>query len=255
MGSEISRVVRQLRLSPMNVPQIWAAAGGEERTPVLEWLMGLLSHTTEVLECHEGNITPEVAVQTGWSVLRSVLGLGRSLIAIAESRFRRQSTREPHSSESPVILEQAFRGNARVALLESAYVAVAVLSRQLGLRTQRFPRSTELCTHATTGCRPIFGVPMLKRLPPFHEGEVRECFATALRERHIGALIGDSEVQVRAWKLFAIQDRRPQEQVREIPREVMEFVPERDWVEAEHLFQVFEGVSVWDGPRPCRVHQ
>ena len=32
-----------------------AAAGGEDRTPVLEWLKSLLSQTTEVLEFDEGN--------------------------------------------------------------------------------------------------------------------------------------------------------------------------------------------------------
>ena len=45
---------------------------------------------------------------------------------------------------------------------------------------------------------------MLKGCPHFMRGRLRECFATALRERHRGALIGDSVVQVRAWKLFAL---------------------------------------------------
>ena len=89
VGSEMPKVVRQLRWSPMNVPLMWAAAGEEDITPVLEWLMGLLSQATEVLEFHEGNITAEekcVSHLVDW-------GPRRSDRAFAQSRFRVQSTR------------------------------------------------------------------------------------------------------------------------------------------------------------------
>ena len=350
VGSEIPRVVRQQRWSPMNVPLIWAAAGGEDRTPVWEWLMSLLSQTTEVLEFHEGNIAAEVAVQTGWSALRSVFRTWSIMDREGLTEWLRsqgfagsQPGNHIPARAQEFILEQACREDARVALLESAYVAAAVLrGRQFGLRTADPATSaTHRGVHQRHNGLPadcwekldsvdvkevmLWRVPMLRCCPYFMKGRLRECFATALRERHREALIGDNEVQVRAWKLFALiptllfqrprgtgsigraelaqrvegffqgrglslvsqtcdfkrsapakdvttveeeqekrgraaqakiqmgqvsrarhvltlaslapktdatfnqlQDRRPQEQVREIPREVMEFVPERD---------------------------
>ena len=163
MGSEIPRVVRQQRWSSMNVPLIWAVAGGEDRTPVLEWLMSLLSQSTEVLEFHEGNIAAEVAVQTGWSALRTVFltwsfmdreGLTEWLRSQGFAGSQPRNHIPARARE--FILEQACRQDARVALLESAYVAAAD-SWGCEQQTQRLPRHTEGCTNVTTGCRPIVG--------------------------------------------------------------------------------------------------
>ena len=138
---------------------------------------------------------------------------------VAESRFRRQSTKEPHSSESPGI--HLGTGLPRGCKGGSVGVRLRRSCRQLSLRTADPATSaTHRGVHQRHNGLPadcweqldsvdvkevmLQRVPMLKSCSDFMKGRLRECFATALRERHREALIGDDEMQVRAWKLFAL---------------------------------------------------
>ena len=176
--------------------------------------MGLLSQSTEVLEFHEGNMAAEVAVHTGWSALRSVFRRGFDQV-VAQPRFRGDPTRESYSRESPGIhLGGSLPIGCKSALLESAYVDSWACGKQI--HCERLTQRAAPRRHGTlVDCWEqldsvdvkdvmLSRVPMLKGCPHFMRGRLRECFATALRERHRGALIGDSVVQVRAWKLFAL---------------------------------------------------
>ena len=155
----------------------------------------------------------------------------------------------------------------------------------------------------------LLRVPTLKSGPHFLRSRLRESFATALRERDRGTLIGDNLVQVRAGKLFAListmlfqrsrgigslgraelaqrverfgcrcyimrailagtqraatveeeQEKRGRAAQAKIqmgprPKDGRPIICCRT-KDAEHLHQMFEGVSVWDGPRSWRVQQ
>ena len=72
IGAEVPRVVRQQRWSTLNVPLMWGAVSTEDTTPVMEWLVAT-TIPIEVLEFHEGGISPSEAPRVGWSSLREVM--------------------------------------------------------------------------------------------------------------------------------------------------------------------------------------
>ena len=81
VGSPVPRIVLQQRWSPVNVPLMWAAAGSESSTPVLEFLCEI---TTGVPDIHfnEGTLSTNVAVRTGWQALREAMrswGVGQEV--------------------------------------------------------------------------------------------------------------------------------------------------------------------------------
>ena len=61
----IPRVIRQQRWSPLNVPLMWAAAGGDDTNPVLDWLVERLRSCEPVVH-YGGSMEASVAVRTGW---------------------------------------------------------------------------------------------------------------------------------------------------------------------------------------------
>ena len=46
-GSSIPRIVREQRWSPVNVPLMWAAAGQDPSTPVLDWLILTIANSRD----------------------------------------------------------------------------------------------------------------------------------------------------------------------------------------------------------------
>ena len=63
------RAIRQ-QWSPLNVPLMWAAAGGDANHPVLEWLENATRRVQEPMEFHGNQTTADAAVREGWIVLR-----------------------------------------------------------------------------------------------------------------------------------------------------------------------------------------
>ena len=68
---ELRFQVRRQRWFPLNVPLMWSAAGQEDSSLLLDWLVGRLVGSRQ-LAFHEGTINAEEAVLSGWLALRSV---------------------------------------------------------------------------------------------------------------------------------------------------------------------------------------
>ena len=114
-----------------------------------------------------------------------------------------------------VLLGRACSEDARVALLESVYVALVLhTGRELRVEPalaapEAPPRDSVLGGWAQVDEvdlqeELLNRVPMLKSCPHFLQGRMRECFPVALRDRHRAKLAGDVLCQTRAWKLFCL---------------------------------------------------
>ena len=127
IGAPLPRAIRQQRWSPLNVPLMWAAAGHELSTPVLDWLI------TEAHSVREGSQEASAAVRHGWVALREVMrawgiedadGLSRWL---GSQGFPMCSPGNHISARAQeLILHEATARDARVALLESVYVLITL---------------------------------------------------------------------------------------------------------------------------------
>ena len=62
-GGQLPRVLQHQRWSPLNVPLLWCAAGAEETTPVLEWLVARAETMDEEVDFFEGRVNPADAGQ------------------------------------------------------------------------------------------------------------------------------------------------------------------------------------------------
>ena len=226
-GGHVPAVVRRQRWSPLNVPLMWAAAGQEESSPVLDWLCRV-SHGGRV-GFQEGIINAQEAVRDGWTAMRSVFRMW----SIHEREdltmwLRNQGFPGTHPGNhisaraQEHILTEACRTDARVALLEASYVEVVLLTgRQMAVPEATtapnerhrpgnvsvesgYSRAWESLD--TINCKELFltKIPMLKSCPRFLRGRLRECFSFALRERQRGKIVGDEQAELRGWKLFAV---------------------------------------------------
>ena len=105
LARRVPRVLQHQRWSPLNVPLLWCAAGAEETTPVLEWLVARAETMDEEVDFFEGRVNP-AAVRVGWTTLRAALrslgrcGPGRSHSMVAGSEVRRCAARQPHSTRA-----------------------------------------------------------------------------------------------------------------------------------------------------------
>ena len=68
-GAQIPAAVCRQRWSPLIVPLFWAAAGQDDSTPVLQWLMHVLSEAPQV-EFHGNHMSAARAVEVGWNSLK-----------------------------------------------------------------------------------------------------------------------------------------------------------------------------------------
>ena len=132
-GSSLPRALRQQRWSPLNVPLMWSAAGSEESGVVVEWLITSCEEITEPVELHGGQVTCGEAVQVGWTALREVFrswnvhATGDLTIWLRSNGFAAVQPGNHISARAQEhILTQACACDARVALLESAYVALTL---------------------------------------------------------------------------------------------------------------------------------
>ena len=73
VGADLPRGIRQQRWSPVYVPLLWAAARGDESTPVLDWLRERAHLIDEAIQFHGGHTEPSVALTTAWEALREVM--------------------------------------------------------------------------------------------------------------------------------------------------------------------------------------
>ena len=125
----------------MNVPLMWGAAGTDPSTPVLDWLVEVLGEIPDPVEVHGGFIAPSAAVQVGWASLRQAMrswGISRAedLTIWLRTNGLPATQRGNHLSARAQehIMTEACRADARVALLETAFVALALFrGRQMGL--------------------------------------------------------------------------------------------------------------------------
>ena len=205
---------------------MWAAAGHEASSPVLDWL----ARNGGRLEFREATVDVQEAVFDGWRALRSVFRLWsihdwEDLTVWLRSQGFPGTQHGNHISARAQehIIAEACRIDAWVALLEASYVAVVlhmclqvVVPGAATNPTERrrqadptvvgiaIPRAWESLD--TIDCQELFlkNIPMLKSCPRFLRGRLRECFSFALRERLRGKIVGDDQAELRGWKLFAL---------------------------------------------------
>ena len=140
-GGPLPRPLRVQRWSLMNVPLMWGAAGTDPSTPVLDWLAEVLGEIPDPLEFHGGFIAPSAAVQVEWASLRQAMrswGISRAedLTVWLRTNGLPATQRGNHLSARAQehIMTEACRADARVALLETAFVALALFrGRQMVL--------------------------------------------------------------------------------------------------------------------------
>ena len=157
--------IRQQRWSPINVPLMWAAAGGDT-TPVLDWLVERMKSCEPVV--HYGDsMEASVAARTGWLALKGAMrswGVhSREELSIW---LRRQGFPGPapgnHISAraQEFILTEGCSHDGRVTLLESSFVTLVLHTG----RTQTVQNSTSVAerprvsnVHAPLQCSPTVG--------------------------------------------------------------------------------------------------
>ena len=71
--ADLPRGIPQQKWSPVYVPLLWAAARGDESTPVLDWLVERAHFIDEAIQFHGGDTEPSVALTTAWAALRQVM--------------------------------------------------------------------------------------------------------------------------------------------------------------------------------------
>ena len=133
LEGRIPRLVRQQRWSPFNVPLFWDAASLAPSSPVLEWIMASASRISRPIEFHEGQVAPQEAARIGWLALREVM---RSWGIVSREGLTQWLQSEGFQAVQPgnhigaraqeVLLGRACSEDARVALLESVYVALVL---------------------------------------------------------------------------------------------------------------------------------
>ena len=199
----IPRLVRQQRW-----PLFWDAASLAPSSPVLEWIMASASRISRPIEFHEGQVAPQEAARIGWLALREVM---RSWCIVSREGLTQWLRRKGFQAVQPgnhigaraqeVLLGRACSEDARVALLESVYVAL-VLHTGREIRVEPALAATEAPRDSVLGGwahldeidlqEELFNqVQMLKSCPHFLRGRMRECFAVASRENHRAKLAGD----------------------------------------------------------------
>ena len=72
-GAPLPRAIRQQRWSPLNVPLLWAAAGHEFSSPVLDWLISEAHSVRDPVDFHEGSEDASTAVRHGLVALREAM--------------------------------------------------------------------------------------------------------------------------------------------------------------------------------------
>ena len=123
----IPRAIRQQRWSPLNVPLMWAAAGGDDTNPVLDWLVERLRSCDRVVH-YGGSMEASVAVRTGWLALRGAM---RSWEVHSREELpiwlRRQGFPGPAPGNRISAQPQEFiLTEGRVTLLESSFVTLVL---------------------------------------------------------------------------------------------------------------------------------
>ena len=204
--------------------------GYDATTPVVDWLVHCLSGAPRV-SFRDGAMAAGEAVHTGWSSLRNVF---RMWYITSREEFRLWLQGQGFvgplpgqhiSARAPeFILTEACRADARVALLEVAFVgAILHVGRQSarigrpvrseGQRphhartsrsTEEMPRSWQDLDDVPMEDVFLQRIPMLKKCHQFLRGRLREAFACGLRERLRGQMEGDLIAECRGWKLFAL---------------------------------------------------
>ena len=125
--------LRQQRWSPLYVPMIWAAAGNEPSTPILDWLVEAAEQVREPVEFHGGQAVPSVCARDGFAALRGVLRSWRvtdrdDLSNWLGSQGFPRSTPGSHISAraQDFIFGEASVVDARCLLLEAVFVLVTL---------------------------------------------------------------------------------------------------------------------------------
>ena len=99
VGSLVPRIVLQQRWSPVNVPLMWAAAGSESSTPVLEFLCEITAGVPDI-HFNEGTLSTNVAVRTGWQALREAMRSWGCGVKVSQALIRGTTSLRGHKSTS-----------------------------------------------------------------------------------------------------------------------------------------------------------
>ena len=209
---------------------VWAAARGDESTPVMDWLRERAHLMDEAIQFHGGHTEPSVALMTAWEALREVMrswGIrAREDLSdwLGQHGFPRSSPgSHVRARAQERLIHEACCRDARVALLETVCVAIAlhlrrstthnvhdaperssapVRGRVPNPRPQQVtPESWEQLDQVNIEELFLLRVPMLKSCP---RGRLRFRFLIALRERHRAMMANDWVAEERAWKLFGL---------------------------------------------------
>ena len=132
-GGVLPRAILQQRRSAINVPLMWAAAGGDDSTPVLDRLVERLVLCPQPLEHYGGHMAASVAVRTGWLALRDAMrSWGIQTREDLSTWLRSQGFPGPapgnHFSAraQEFILTEVSSFDGRVTLLEAASITLVL---------------------------------------------------------------------------------------------------------------------------------
>ena len=215
-GGVIPGTIRRQRWSPLNVPLMWGAARQEETCPLVEWLISVTSVMAEPMHFFGSDMAPSAAVRVGWTALRAVL---RSWCIGSEAELSTwlgnhgfPATRPGNhiTARAPEhILTTACGEDARVALLESVFVALTLedvrcfeqfldVMRRSAARIRRSEVPIEVPSGSWVSMDQVDleeeflrRTPMLKSCPHFLRGRFRHCLSVTLQERCRAKLVGD----------------------------------------------------------------
>ena len=201
-GSSIPRIVREQRWSLLNVPLMWAAAGQDPSTPVLEWLIFTIANFSAI-NFNGGLVEAGEAAMIGWTSLRAAMrSWGITTEQDLSAWLRRQGFPGPQPGNhiAQFVLAEGCRFDARVAMLEAVFVTTTLEfgrqtipareqpneiltgpARDQG-RSQRDASIPNLDFFDDVDLEGLFAerVPMLKSCPYFFRGRLRnlEAFRT-----------------------------------------------------------------------------
>ena len=218
------RALKQQRLSLVNVPLMWEAAGDSHTGPVLGWLSRVTSQISDQVHLFENAVSADEAVRIGWTALGAVFRSWH--VASREDltcwlREHRYPGAPGHiSARAPEHVLQQACADARVGLLEEVFVVVAIhMGRQdfhdvptVDSTTTRprvglgFQNQTDWSQMDHCQLEEMFWmrVLVLRSGPHFLRSRLRESFGMALRDRFRAQLHEDRDGEIRTWKLFAL---------------------------------------------------
>ena len=203
--------------------------GSSWRFSQVDWLLRTSGRVVDLVHLHENNVTVSQAFTLGWSALCGVLrGWGAFsredlTVWLREHGYPGAQPGNHITARAPEhLLHRASGVDARVSLLEAAFVTIVLRMGRQGRESGRVAtgtmpsmpnnRTAERTGEVDWSQLDVFSleelfllqVPMLPSCPHFLRNRLRECFGFAFRERSGAKVVADVEAEVCEWKLFGL---------------------------------------------------